>query len=376
MKIYQSSISKILAILFILLLSENYIHNIYSQEIKVSYGTLSSKDIVMSQQYDHFRNIKFYPFEVNTKQEVYIKEIGFNENSLIIDYKIIYYSNETIPIVIRTFLEKNTVIGFPKIKYNNKDLIFSDINNSRRNNIVSQDAGEFNRYYEIEGFNLSGQNKIDILEIEGLKIYVEPHKLTERSIPIFFSDNYYLTYTLPTIIPILIGKDKASDEFVYRVKVPQFKQIEKKSSGWMNASFNSINKPLFSGFINQSIMEEDDTTIFKTKVDLNNLPYTFDMSFVPSWKIFLFILLFFWIPLTLFLLNKFINLFKDMNLITESYLILIGFLGLGTISDLNYSFNLIGEISQLINFVYLMFIFLFPVIFYIIFKNDIHTESV
>lgn len=357
-------------ILFIIFITFDYIQNISNPKVKKFYGPISSQDLVLSGEYEHFRNIRFAPFNINTKQEVYIEPISMKDHSFKIDYKIIYSSDKNQKILLHTFLEKEKVIGIPKIMYNNQKLVLIDVNKSRREKIISSDAGEVNKYYEFESFNISGKNKVDVLEVKGLKLYREPHKLTKIDKPLFFNDNYYVTYTLPTNIPVIISENKVSDEWVYHLKLPPFKKIEKKSSGWLNATFSATNKPLFSGLINQEIIENGKDVTFKTRISLQNLPYSFDYSFIPSWEIFFVILLFFWFPLIFFLINK-INksFFKNKNLIYRPYLLILGLLGIGSLTNYRYILILINELYRLINIPYLIFIILFPCIFYIVFKN-------
>ena len=110
-------------------------------------------------------------------------------------------------------------------------------------------------------------------------------------------------------------------------------------------------EPQRNGTIKQTIIKENNKYVFKTKISKENLPYNFEITFLPSRIFFLVILSFYWIPLIYFKLKRRKHNFKD---IFKMYMIIIPLIGISNITNINETIYLLSRSFHYIHPIFLL----------------------
>lgn len=378
-------IYKSIIIIFLLIISINYIVHIFKTPINHYNYPENSGFLSQTEYIDQFGNscksgnpskcceggfCYGIPFKIETSQILSIKTDKSQLNIFTIDSETIIVTERDILININEFIPKNITISPPLISLNEKLIPLIEKDN----------------YYIInEPLYFKGNNYVNRLLINNLVMKREYFKLSEVKIPFFFNkEKYSQSLNLPQIYPLLVGIDSSTKEIVYSIEKIPFKKIDLELSGWQKVAhyyektiISGVGfgptigeiKPWRVGVINQTIRSNEETILFSTLISKENPFSSFEVHFLPDFHFLILVLIFIWIPI---INDKIINkwskkTYSKIEFVIYNYISIITLIGLTTIRDINYFLAFFDEAFTIINPLFLIIIILFPLVYIYIF---------
>jgi hypothetical protein len=373
----------VLTVIYILNSTTTFIDDSIAKDIE----TLSIQEMIQQHNMT-LPLIHFVEFDTNTKQSIEISQVRYGDNLFNIKGEGMITSQFPINMITSSIIEKDKVEGYPQIRFNNEDINVLELKTKTggpSDGVLCTNCGEENIFYALPNLQIKGNNFVNKYEIN-LNLFREIYEINEIKTPWFFNKiSYTRSINLPSsLLPIIIKKNNESDYLTYILNLPPYERIDKKTSGWQKVYFyyhpiylESDNEvigkfrigsyePQRNGTINQTIIKENNKYIFKTKISEDNLPYNFEVTFLPSRIFFFIVVLFYWTPLTYFKLKKRKHNPKDL---LKIYGIIISIFGLSNITNIDETLTLLVRCFHYINPLFLIFTFIFPLVYYFIFKK-------
>lgn len=327
-----------------------------------------------------FSSVEFTEAPVNTNQriEVDIKFLG----EVDIEWICEIYLTENVSLCYHDY----RFLSYEQV--NNLQVV---LNGLRVDCYHSEYEGK--EYYTISGYNLTGKNKINKLEMRfQLERTVNTSKITR--IPWIFNRNYAKIIHLPmTNVPVHIGD--TSDPSVLNVNLDlPFQRILAGHSGWMDAffppqyewekylketspEFKIYDLPRFEFPIEQECRVQGNTYTFEARFTENNIADRISLVTVPVYGIptmlSIFLLSPFFIPFLVYIQKKKLisqsSILKNLLLLLEIY---GAFLGLPAIAltflEGEFNFSMFSYLLEIMNPIVLALVLAYPMIFLLVFN--------
>jgi len=327
-----------------------------------------------------YSSVEFTDAPVNTKQRV--------------EVDIEFLGEVNIKWICEIYLTENASLCYHDYRF----LSYEQVNNLQvvldgRSVDYYHSEYEGKEYYTISGYNLTGKNKINKLEMSfQLERTVNVSEIAR--IPWIFNKNYAKIIHLPmTNIPVHIGNTSDPSVLSVNANLP-FQRILTGQSGWVDTffppqhewekylketypEFKVYDFPKFEFPIEQECIIHGNTYTFETRFTENNIADRISLVTVPTYGIPIMLSIFllspFLIPLLVHSQKKQFtsqsSILRNLLLLLEIY---VAFLVLPavvlTFLESEFSFSMLSYLLEIMDPIVLVCIFAYPAIFLLVFN--------